>query len=115
MYTAAPPAGVDSSDAAHKEQASANGDPSADSTADAKTEAAGTEADGSDSKTDADEAKTDAGDAKTDADEAKTDAGDAKTDQAGSPEESTDADQAGSPKESTDGEISACSVVIYSL
>ena len=94
MYTAAPPAGVDSSDAAHKEQASANGDPSADSTADAKTEAAGTEADGSDSK---------------------TDAGDAKTDQAGSPEESTDADQAGSPKESTDGEISACSVVIYSL
>ena len=101
MYTAAPPAGVDSSDAAHKEQASANGDPSADSTADAKTEAAGTEADGSDSK-------TDAGDAKTDADEAKTD-------QAGSPEESTDADQAGSPKESTDGEISACSVVIYSL
>lgn len=89
MYAAAPPAGVDSSDAAHKEQASANGDPSADSTADAKTEAAGTEADGSDSKTGVDEAKTDAGDSKT--------------------------DQAGSPKESTDGEISACSVVIYGL
>ena len=69
MYAAAPPAGVDSSDAAHKEQASANGDPSADSTADAKTEAAGTEADGSDSKTGVDEAKTD---------------------QAGSPKESTD-------------------------
>ena len=69
MYAAAPPAGVDSSDAAHKEQASANGDPSADGTADAKTEAAGTEADGSDSKTGVDEAKTD---------------------QAGSPKESTD-------------------------
>ena len=110
MYTAAPPAGVDSSDAAHKEQASANGDPSADSTADAKTEAAGTEADGSDSKTDADEAKTDAGDAKTDADEAKTDADEAKTDA-----DEAKTDQAGSPEESTDGEISACSVVIYSL